>query len=301
MIEKEEKMSRILAITLIILLPLFAQEFLEGVRAEDLELERIEEIPVEMKTKIENEGDTYWDGVILYSTYTKDSTLFAEVRFDKPGGKSTGVWLVDQKTKNEKQIVAGVVYNLKWSPDGKFLAYDKMVPCEKLYHGRETYRDGGRWMYSIKDNKERRIPFSDYYEWSPQMNLLAGNQYYGDSLKLVVYDAESSRTLVLDKTLFFEPWNFSWSPDGNMLAYVVATKASGHIQLSPIESEVFVINCDGSGKTKITHTPEPELQVKWLPDGKSIVVERFKETPDPATGDAPTEIVILKLKKKGKK
>lgn len=280
-------------------MPLFADEdFLKGVRAEDLMVERIEEAPSEMVKEIEDAGFDYWFGKTLFSVYSPDSLLLAEIVSNR--GLNNGIRLIYRKTKKEVKFIIGG-YNIHWSPNGKFLAYDKMVPCKELYHGRQTYQDGGRWIYNINENKEERIPISDYYDWSPKANLLAGNQYYGDSLKFVLYDPSTAETRLLDKTLFFDFWNFSWSPDGNMLVYVVATKVEGNVELSPIESDVFVINRDGTGKMQITHTPEPEISVKWLPDGKSIVVERFKQTPDLANGGGSTEIVILKLTKREKK
>jgi Tol biopolymer transport system component len=82
-----------------------------------------------------------------------------------------------------------------------------------------------------------------------------------------------------------------------MLTYVVATKASGEAEVSPLESDVYIINKDGSGKNQITHTLQPEVLVKWMSDGKSIVVDRYKEKPDSNMGGGEKEIVLLHLSK----
>lgn len=60
----------------------------------------------------------------------------------------------------------------------------------------------------------------------------------------------------------------TWSPDGNYILYNIS-KDDGHRLL---ESELFVIKADGTGKTQLTFTPdEIELHASWSPDGKNIV------------------------------
>ncbi len=59
----------------------------------------------------------------------------------------------------------------------------------------------------------------------------------------------------------------AWSPDGSKIAY--QTYADGN-------SEVYVMNADGTGKTRLTYTPggysgEPN----WSPDGKQIVYTAY--------------------------
>ena len=60
----------------------------------------------------------------------------------------------------------------------------------------------------------------------------------------------------------------TWSPDGNYILYNIS-KDDGHRLL---ESELFVIKADGTGKTQLTFTPdEMEMRASWSPDGKNIV------------------------------
>ncbi len=297
-------MKNIITLIAISLLPLFAQGFLEGVRAEDLMLERIEKASVEMTKEIEGEGFDYWFGKTLFTVCSPDSSLIAEIVGDR--GPDNGILLKDGKTKKEKRFIKGG-YDMKLSSDSKFLSFSMWVPAKKLFHGRQVYGYGGTYIYNIETDELKPAPsFGISACWSPKANYLAGKYVESEGLTkdfwvLSIFDAESNETKVLDRTLFFEPWNFSWSPNGKMLTYIVATKASGHIEVSPLASEVFVINKDGTGKTQITYTLQPEILVRWLPDGKSIVVERFKEIPDSITGGGDRECVILRLKRRGAK
>ncbi|MGQ9665633.1 MAG: TolB family protein [bacterium] len=286
-------MKNILIITMITTLPLFAQDFLEGVRAEDLVLDRIEEVPAELAKEIDDEGFDYWFGKTQFTVYSPDSSLIAEI---VNRGEDFGILL-------KKRFIKGG-YDIKLSSDSKFLSFSMWSPTKELFHGRQVYGYGGTYIYSNEtDELKPAPPFDISACWSPKENYLAGKSLKSecptkDFWVLSIFDAESNKVRVLDSTLFFEPWNFSWSPNGQMLAYIIATKASGHVQLSPLASEVFIINKDGTGKTQITNTPEPEILVRWLPDGKSLVVERFKEAPDSITGGGDTEYVILRLRKK---
>ena len=274
--------------------------FLQGIKAEDLMLDRIEKVSADVAEEIADKGVDYWYGTTLNAAYSPDGLFYAEERTDKPGGKVIGVWIINSKTKEEKKVITGIVYDLKWSATGKFLAFSKMVPTKEPFQRKQVYGDGGRWVYNIETDKLQSVPLGSFFEWSSRNNWLAGS--YVDSAGcwlLAVYDAGKQKTEILDRVLYYDWWNFSWSANGEMLAYVVATKASGHIECAPIESEVFVINRDGTGKTQITHTSQPEIFVKWLSDGKSIMVERYKEMPDSVTGGGDIENVVLKLRKRG--
>jgi Tol biopolymer transport system component len=279
-------------------------DFLEDVKANDLMLDTIETPSDSILQMI---GDVsldswydYWFGKIEYfAMYSPDSSKVAEERQDKPG-RPIGLWIVDHKTATEEQIVDGVVSDSKWSRSGRYIAFTTMTPVEMLVQGGLSQaHDRGLWVYDVDSKQVAIVPVvaGAYYQWSPAGDFLACKHLDSAAQwQLTVYEAEKKKAAVLDRVMFSEPWNFSWSPNGEMLAYVLATKAEGHVECSPVESEVYVINRNGSGKTQITTTPQPEILVKWQPDGKSIMVERFIEKPWVNTGGGETEIVRVKLR-----
>jgi dipeptidyl aminopeptidase/acylaminoacyl peptidase len=299
--------QRIVAITSMFLLPLISSaDFLAGVAAKDLMLDTIETPSDSIVQAIEDDYSDYWFGEIVhFAIYSPDSSKIAEERQEKPGGKTIGLWIIDPIKDTDEQVVEGNVEGTTWSHSGQYLTYYTWVPKEMHLNvaTKQGYEQHGPWLYDISTNEISLLPVAkgSDCQWSPADDFLACTNLDSMQWRLTVYDADRQETKVIDKVLFSEPWNVSWSPDGRMITYVIATKAEGHIEHSPVESDVFVINRDGTEKTQITETPQPEILVKWQPDGRSIMVERFKNAPEPAYGGGETEVVILKLKKREQK
>jgi TolB protein len=57
----------------------------------------------------------------------------------------------------------------------------------------------------------------------------------------------------------------SWSPNGKQLVF---HDVPG---LSPADSDVFVVNADGSGRTNLTNNPGFDTDADWSPDGRKIL------------------------------
>ncbi len=280
--EKEEKMSRILAINLIILLPLFAQEFLEGVRVEDLELGRIEKVPIEVVKRIEEEKMDYWsEPSFLTFAYSPDSSVIAKA---EKIGKERYLKIINAKT-NAVKIFEIDCEHLKWSPSGKYLAFKQLEYINPS--GAVEKRDCPPYfnherlcVYNLQTHKIKSIfdlgRFSLEYYWSPTSDYLAYSALYHNSFKFAVYDAEKDTEYIIDTTFAKggELWNFFWSPTGKMLAYTKPLEMDFNINEEvPVKSEVFLVNYDGTGKTQLTNTPQSEMFVRWLPDGQRLIVE----------------------------
>ena len=55
---------------------------------------------------------------------------------------------------------------------------------------------------------------------------------------------------------------FNWSPDGTQLVF--AAKPTGDV------FQIYVVNLDGTGLTKLTDTTTNEMSPAYSPDGQSI-------------------------------
>lgn len=65
----------------------------------------------------------------------------------------------------------------------------------------------------------------------------------------------------------------AWAPDGSMIAYhsdAGPTSAAPADVVPPGHEDIFLINPDGSGRLRLTDTPERELSPSWSPDGAML-------------------------------
>ena len=58
----------------------------------------------------------------------------------------------------------------------------------------------------------------------------------------------------------------SWSPDGKHIAYISGQDGTADVG----NAEIYVMNADASGQTRITNDPASEGIPSWSPDGKQI-------------------------------
>ncbi len=72
--------------------------------------------------------------------------------------------------------------------------------------------------------------------------------------------------------------NFAWSPDGKRIAFVSDRDDDG---VSWINSEIYVMNADGTDQTRLTTTEAIESHPRWSPDGKRVAyVSTIQPPPD---------------------
>lgn len=109
---------------------------------------------------------------------------------------------------------------------------------------------------------------------SKKVAVMAGySDPHGPGHRFSIYLVNVAASQVRQLTQGPEDWNPAFSPDGQKIVY-----ASGPLafptQGYPQKRDLFVINTSGSGKTRLTQTPEDESQPVYSPDGKYIAFVR---------------------------
>jgi TolB protein len=105
-----------------------------------------------------------------------------------------------------------------------------------------------------------RLPGIVAFSWSPDGSQLVVSADRGSNLYIVSADGNNLRPLTRN-TGFAITQTPSWSPDGTKIAYV------GNVEQN---YDVFLINPDGSGVSRLTNTRGIYRDLAWSPDGTRI-------------------------------
>jgi Tol biopolymer transport system component len=104
--------------------------------------------------------------------------------------------------------------------------------------------------------------------WSPDGRTIYFGRY------LVSTDGSGARRLP------YIPLSVVWSPDGRRIAFV-GNRSGNRLpgQLGPCckaNSDIYVMNADGSGSRRLTHSAAYDVEPAWSPDGRKIAFQSTK-------------------------
>ena len=101
-----------------------------------------------------------------------------------------------------------------------------------------------------------------YPQWSPDARTIAYTSYstgFPDIVLARIYDGVNERPLGGK----FQSWLAAWSPDGARLCFTSTKDQSGN-------SELYVVNRDGSNLRRLTNNPAIDSTPTWSPTGNQI-------------------------------
>jgi len=154
--------------------------------------------------------------------------------------RNDGLWVMDVNGSGVQQIVIseGIFY-IAWAPDSKQI----------------VYQNGGAGTYIVKipDDIPQHVGMLGETAWSPDGGWLVCQSPQGLAKRAV----SGGPLFVLDTSAGWGA-NPAWSPDGTRIA-------------SSKNGDIFVVNADGSGQTRLTDHPAGDWEPRWSPDGGKIV------------------------------
>ena len=142
------------------------------------------------------------------------------------------------------------------------------VPGDGL-HGAIAFhsnRDGAFEMFVMNaDGSDvTQVTHNDVHEfdpiWSPNGKQIAFGRLAGAGAQVVIINADGSgETVRIDNG-----FPGAWSPDGKQIAFAR-------------NSDIYLVNVDGSGVTQLTHDGAGDFPTAFSPDGKQIAFNSFRD------------------------
>ncbi len=146
-----------------------------------------------------------------------------------------------------------------WSPDGSRIAFARLL---------QPFFQTDIWLINADGTGLTQVTmtddiFEEYPTWSPDGSMIAFSR--GDIWKRNLSTGVETK---LTTNPFHDSWP-TWSPDGSKIAFAATDRiddGSGNNFY-----ELFTMNPDGTGLTRVTSDEFRDLQPAWSPDGSTLV------------------------------
>jgi Ca2+-binding RTX toxin-like protein len=124
-------------------------------------------------------------------------------------------------------------------------------------------------------------------DWSPDGETLAYVQYYdmySTNIATIGVDGTGVTVLTADAGDYVTDWDPGWSPDGTRITWISNRAATDPLG---VETDVYVMQADGTGVVAATTDPEVEYDPTFSPDGLQILYQINYYNPEIWVVDAP--------------
>ena len=142
----------------------------------------------------------------------------------------------------------------RWSPDGRRIAFVSNRDRQPEIYLMDA--NGSNFTRVTSDPTQPLL-----HDWSPDGQWIAFTiDGSGEEQGIITRNPDGVNILQLTKGLDYD---VTWSRDGQRI--VLTSERDDN-------PEIYVMNADGSGQTRLTHNTTPDFQPSWSPDGKQLVL-----------------------------
>lgn len=150
-----------------------------------------------------------------------------------------------------------------WSPDGKRIAFRSSSTSNPGLFVINREGDGLTRLtdYDVWDSKP---------DWSPDGSQIAFLSEHTGDINVYVVSAKGGSPVNLTHDTFRDA-SPTWSPDGSKIAFVTDHDDPNWSSCTPAcNTDIFVMNADGSGQIRLTNSKVTDIYPAWSPDSKRI-------------------------------
>lgn len=204
--------------------------------------------------------------------------------FVRAGGQERGVWVSRIDGSEAVRLTEATPNgdeNPVWSPDGGVIVFSRnRVGHHELF----TINADGSNLTQITSND---IGQDAEPAWSPDGSSIVFTRNSGGPIDLWIVGTDGSTERQLTQ---FEdqsgspPSDPDWSPDGARIVFAAAPPGADREDVTLPPRDLWAIDADGTNLTRLTDTPEDDINPRWSPDGKAILFQASASR-DPAGVD----------------
>ncbi len=146
-----------------------------------------------------------------------------------------------------------------WSPDGSKIAWQSKRSGTLQIHA----------MNSDGTDQTQLTHVSWSYEpfWSPDGSKIGFTSHRDGYFEIYVMNADGTNPARLTHSRGRD-FGADWSPDGSKILFM-SNRDTGATRIGG-ETEIYVMNADGTKQTRLTEHPRADLSAVWSPDGEAI-------------------------------
>lgn len=213
------------------------------------------------------------------AAWSPDGRTIAFARSAK-GGYPTEVWTVNPRGRDLRRLTTwnDVATAPAWTPDDRIVYFttkdfapDDGLPPSELYS------------MAANGTDQRRLSTDEVVQTDPAVSPVDGTvaftawqpvpgepDVFDHGLFSIAADGSGLRTLA-PFSAKRDAINPSWSPDGARIAFEIASASPPALPgTSERQSDLAVMNADGTGLRRLTRTRALETNPVWSPDGRLI-------------------------------